>query len=73
MRAYVWITLVPFVIFSSFHVLNYVNTHLLPIVGLDGNNPISKHITAFVNKIILLQFKLLVGLNYSRLFGYSLE
>ena len=73
MRAYVWITLVPFVIFSSFHVLNYVNTHLLPIVGLDGNNPISKHITTFVNKIILLQFKLLVGLNYSRLFGYSLE
>ncbi|KHC62033.1 hypothetical protein MGC_00407 [Candida albicans P37039] len=62
MRAYVWITLVPFVIFSSFHVLNYVNTHLLPIVGLDGNNPISKHITAFVNKNNLASIQIASGI-----------
>ncbi|CAX44655.1 conserved hypothetical protein [Candida dubliniensis CD36] len=61
LRAYVWITLIPFVIFSSFHVLNYVNTHLLPIVGLE-NNPISKHITNFVNKNNLASIQIASGI-----------
>ncbi|EMG46919.1 POM33 Nucleoporin POM33 [Candida maltosa Xu316] len=61
MRAYVWITLVPFVIFSTFHVLNYANSQLLPVFGLE-NNPISRHITAFVNKNNLASIQISCGI-----------
>ncbi|KAI5969040.1 POM33 [Candida margitis] len=49
LRPYVWLTLVPFAIFSTFHVLAYVNGYILPIVGLDKSN-ISSTITNFVSQ-----------------------
>lgn len=61
LRCYSWITLVPFVIFSTFHVLNYANTHLLPIAGLE-HNPVSKHITAFINKNNLASIQIACGI-----------
>ncbi|KAG5421850.1 POM33 [Candida metapsilosis] len=49
LRPYVWLTLVPFAIFSTFHVLAYVNGYILPLVGLDKSN-ISSTITNFVSQ-----------------------
>ncbi|CAI5757626.1 unnamed protein product [Candida verbasci] len=48
LRPYVWLTLVPFAVFSSFHVLAYTNGYILPIFNLD-KSPISKHVTTFIN------------------------
>ncbi|RCK56580.1 Nucleoporin POM33 [Candida viswanathii] len=61
LRCYSWITLVPFAIFSTFHVLNYANTHLLPIFGLE-HNPISKHVSAFINKNNLASIQIACGI-----------
>lgn len=61
LRCYSWITLVPFTIFSTFHVLNYTNTHLLPIGGLE-HNPISKHVSAFINKNNLASIQVACGI-----------
>lgn len=49
LRPYVWLTLVPFAIFSTFHVLAYVNGYILPLVGLDKSN-LSTTITNFVSQ-----------------------
>ncbi|KAI5960350.1 POM33 [Candida pseudojiufengensis] len=48
LRPYVLLTLVPFVIFATFHVLAYINGFLLPIFGLN-NSIISKYITNFIS------------------------
>ncbi|KAI5953389.1 POM33 [Candida jiufengensis] len=49
LRPYVLLTLVPFVIFATFHVLAYINGFLLPIFGLN-NSIISKYITNFISQ-----------------------
>lgn len=47
LRPYVYLTLVPFALFSLFHVLVYANTYLLPIAGLEKSS-ISHQISEFV-------------------------
>ncbi|KAI3407065.1 POM33 [Candida oxycetoniae] len=48
LRPYVWITLIPYFVFSIFHVLAYTSGNLLPIFGLE-KSIISKYITSFVS------------------------
>ncbi|CAK9438509.1 uncharacterized protein LODBEIA_P27330 [Lodderomyces beijingensis] len=48
LRPYVILSLIPFFVFSLFHVLAYTNGYLLPIFGLQ-NSLASKYITSFVS------------------------
>lgn len=48
LRPYVILTLVPFFVFSIFHVLAYLNGYILPIFGLEKSLA-SKYLTSFVS------------------------
>lgn len=49
LRPYVYITLIPFALFSFFHVLVYANTNLLPIAGLEKSG-VSTKIQSFISQ-----------------------
>ena len=50
LRPYVWIQLIPFGLFSIFHVLAYTESYLFPIFGLDSSSSPSKTIVAITSK-----------------------
>lgn len=47
---YVLLTLAPFFLFASFHVLSYSKNFLLPSFGINDTHPLSKRIGDFVSK-----------------------